>query len=104
MEKERPKITDEFRNPDGTFKHGNPGGGRPKGKTLKEFAREFLMTKTDEEKQDFLNSLDPSVVWRMAEGNPHNSSDVTSGGKPIPILNVHRDNSNTENNETQEEN
>ena len=25
------KITDEYRNPDGTFKAGNPGGRKPKG-------------------------------------------------------------------------
>lgn len=64
---------------------GNPNG-RPKGKTMKEYAREWLLSKSDTEKQEFLNSLDPSVVWRMAEGNPHETKDVTSGGRPIPIL------------------
>ena len=65
---------------------GGPGGpGRPKGKTLKEFARDFLMSMSDEAKLDFLNSLSKDIVWKMAEGNPHNTEDVTSGGKPIPI-------------------
>lgn len=66
---------------------GNPKG-RPKGKTMKEFAREFLMSMTDEAKQEFLNSLSKDIVWRMAEGNPHNTEDITSGGKPIPLLNA----------------
>ena len=55
------------------FKKGqiaNPKG-RPKGNTLKEFARIYLEKITDEEKIKFLNSLDPDTVWKMAEGNPH---------------------------------
>lgn len=65
---------------------GNPGG-RPKGKTLKEFAREYLMSLPDEEKIDYLASLPTDIVWKMAEGNP--AQDVTSGGEKIqqvPIL------------------
>jgi hypothetical protein len=49
--------------------------GRPKGKTMKEFAREFLMSMSDEKKVEFLNSLSKDIVWRMAEGNPHNTED-----------------------------
>ena len=54
------------------FKKGevaNPAG-RPKGKTMKEFAREFLLAMTDEDKINFMNSLEPDVVWKMAEGTP----------------------------------
>ena len=64
---------------------GNPKG-RPKGKTMKEFAREFLMAMTDENKLEFLNSLTKDIVWKMAEGNPANQTDITSAGKQIPIL------------------
>ena len=39
----------------------------------------------DEEKIAFMNSVGGDVVWRMAEGNPHQETDVTSGGKPIYI-------------------
>jgi hypothetical protein len=63
---------------------GNPKG-RPKGKTLKEFAREYLMTLPDEEKIEYLASLPTEIVWKMAEGNPETKNDITSGGKPIPI-------------------
>ena len=61
-------------------KSGNPKG-RPKGKTLKEFAREFLSKLTDEERMEFFKDMTSGEVWRMAEGNPQ--SDMTSGGKPI---------------------
>lgn len=53
----------------------NPAG-RPKGKTLKEFAREYLMNLPDDEKQAYLRNLPQDIVWRMAEGNPHQSSEV----------------------------
>jgi hypothetical protein len=61
---------------------GNPNG-RPKGKTLKEFAREYLMTLPDNEKIDYLASLPTEIVWKMAEGNPQTNNDVTSGGEPL---------------------
>ncbi len=46
---------------------GNPGG-RPKGISLKEWAKNKLATMTDEEKEDFLNGVNKNVVWEMAEG------------------------------------
>jgi len=65
--------------------------GRPKGKTLKEYAREFLMSMSDEDKKNFLNSLNPDVLWRMAEGNPHQTKDITSGGHPLQFTDVAKD-------------
>lgn len=61
---------------------GNPGG-RPK-KTLKTFAREFLEQMSDEDRIAYFESLDPEVVWKMAEGNPSNNSDITTNGKELP--------------------
>lgn len=61
---------------------GNPAG-RPKGKTLKEFAREYLMSLPDEEKIDYLASLPTDIVWKMAEGNPETKTDITTDGKPL---------------------
>ena len=84
---------------------GNPKG-RPKGKTLKEFAREYLMGLPDDEKVDYLASLPTDIVWKMAEGNPENKSDVTSNGKelPTPILGyVHTNDSIEKDIETKEE-
>lgn len=83
--------------------------GRPKGKTMKEFAREFLLKMSDDEKVEWLKSLGKDIVWRMAEGNPHQTTDVTSGGKPLPLLgglskNGDSNNGNQEVAEIEEEN
>lgn len=93
------------RNPDGTFKKGVSGnpGGRVKGKSLKEWAREYFELLTEEERVAFFNKLDPALVWKMAEGNPANTTDVTSGGKPIPIY-VSGNDSSKEDSETPKEN
>ena len=54
------------------FKKGQSGNpkGRPPGKTLKEYTRDFLAKMTDDERQNFLNGLPKEVIWKMAEGNP----------------------------------
>lgn len=71
---------------------GNPNG-RPKGPTLKEFAREYLLSLPDDEKVDFLAALPPEIVWKMAEGNPHQTQDMTTNGKdlPTPIIPLTRE-------------
>lgn len=61
-----------------TWKKGvsaNPAG-RPKGKTLKTFAREYLESLPDDEKVEYLASLPTDIVWKMAEGNPETSGKV----------------------------
>lgn len=61
---------------------GNPLG-RPKTKTLKEYARDFLANMSEEARIEYLSSLDPDIVWKMAEGNPKQDVDATSGGEKI---------------------
>lgn len=46
---------------------GNPKG-RPKEKTLKEFARNFLASMSEEARLKYLESVDPKSIWEMAEG------------------------------------
>lgn len=66
---------------------GNPGG-RPK-KTLKVFAREFLESMSDEDRIEYFKTLNPEVVWKMAEGNPESKSDLTSNGETIAsVINI----------------
>jgi hypothetical protein len=61
---------------------GNPGG-RPAGKTLKEYTREKLASMTDDEREEFLNGLPKVDIWRLAEGNPDNKTDLTTQGEKI---------------------
>ena len=60
---------------------GNPGG-RPKGKSLKTFAREILESMAEEDKAAFMRTLDPKTIWEMAEGKAKQdvelSGEVTS--------------------------
>ena len=98
MEEENPKKTDGIRDAEGKFVKGNPGSpGRPKGETMKEFARRMLMTMDDEQKRAYLKKLPPEITWRMAEGNPHQTSDVVGEITVAqPLLNALRNNdSNT---------
>lgn len=55
---------------------GNPAG-RPKGKTLKEYCRDFLACMTEEERQEFLEGLDKETIWKMAEGNPKQDTEMS---------------------------
>ena len=50
---------------------GNPGG-RPAGKSLKDYTREMLAAMTDDERQDFLHGIPKESIWKLAEGNPDN--------------------------------
>ncbi len=83
---------------------GNPKG-RPKGKTLKEWCREYLMKMSEEARLEFMEALDEETIWKMAEGNPSTSTDITTGGEPIPILNViPKNNGNKKDNGDEQEN
>ncbi len=59
--------------------------GRPKGKTLKEYAKEYLSKMTDEERDEWLEGLSKDQIWKMAEGNPENKTDITTKGDKIVI-------------------
>lgn len=75
---------------------GNPNG-RPPGKTLKTFAREYLESLPDEEKVEYLKTLPTEIVWKMAEGNPPQAVDHTTKGEklPTPILGAATKDENT---------
>lgn len=63
---------------------GNPSG-RPKGQSLKEYARNKFITMTDEEKEEFFNGISKVDMWKLAEGMP--KQDVEHSGK-LSISNV----------------
>lgn len=60
---------------------GNPGGMKKGTKSLKVFAREYLESLPDEEKIEYLKTLPEDLVWRMAEGNPHQDNNNTLTGE-----------------------
>jgi len=66
---------------------GNPAG-RAKGISLKEYAKMKFLTMTDEEKEDFFEGLNKQEIWKMGEGNPSTTADITSGGKQIVAFNL----------------
>lgn len=88
----------------GPGNNANPNG-RPKGKTLKEFAREYLESLPDDRKIEYLATLPEEIVWKMAEGNPQNNIDHSTLGKeiPQPLLNVFNNNSDKKDNEAPKE-
>lgn len=70
------------------FKKGQaPGPGRPKGvgKSLKEYAREYLANMTDQERLDYLDGLPKDKIWAMAEGNPDSKLQGDSNN-PITLI------------------
>jgi hypothetical protein len=54
---------------------GNPGG-RPKGKSLKTFAREMIESMDDDAKAEFLKEIEPRIVWEMSEGKAKQDVDL----------------------------
>lgn len=60
------------------WKKGQSGNilGRPRGKTMKEWARDFISRMTDEERDAWMEGLSKETIWRMAEGNPETKSDI----------------------------
>lgn len=60
------------------FKKGQSGnpGGRPKGKSLKEYAREMLASMSEEERQEYLQGIDKKTIWEMSEGKPKQDLDI----------------------------
>lgn len=69
------------------WKKGQSGNikGRPKGKTLKEWTKDYLERMTDEERDAFMEGIPKEVIWKMAEGNPTEDKNV-SISVPTPIL------------------
>ena len=52
------------------WKKGQSGNilGRPKGKTMKEYARQYLERMTDDERDEWLEGIPKEKIWELAEG------------------------------------
>ena len=95
-----PDKQEDNRNEDGTFKEGVSGNlqGRPKGKTIKERVKSWLEDHP-EDMQAFVEHFvkeNKELAWQMLEGKPPQTTDITSAGKPIPLLNVLHNSSDQE--------
>ncbi len=61
------------------WKKGQSGNimGRPKGKTMKEYAKQYLERMTDEERDVWLEGLSKDTIWEMAEGKAKQDVEVS---------------------------
>lgn len=59
---------------------GNPGGMKKGTKSMKTFAREYLMALPDEERIAFMDTLPSDFIWKMAEGMPDTKGDMNIAG------------------------
>lgn len=50
---------------------GNPSG-RPKGKSLKQYAKDMIADMDEKQRQEFLKGIDKKTIWEMAEGKAKN--------------------------------
>lgn len=76
-----PDKAETNRREDGTFGPGNNANpaGRPKGVTLKEYARQYYLDMTEEEKKAYMEKVEskrPGFAWEMAEGKAKQDMDV----------------------------
>lgn len=80
------------------WKKGQSGNlmGRPKGKTMKEYAREYLSKMTDEERDEWFDGINKELVWKMGEGNPDNKVQGDSDNPITLIVKNVNGNSNTQ--------
>lgn len=69
---EEPDKQEKKRDSNGRWVKGVSGNimGRPKGKTMKEWSKEYLSRLTDEERDEFMDGMPKEIIWKMAEGNP----------------------------------
>jgi hypothetical protein len=68
------------------FKKGQSGNplGRTPGRSMKEFAKEYLASLTDEQRIEYFEGMNKADIWKMAEGNPANTTALTGkDGGPI---------------------
>lgn len=70
------------------FKPGQSGNptGRPKGPSLKVWAKNMIAAMDDKERQEFLKGLPKHEIWKMAEGAASTKTEVTGvDGGPIEM-------------------
>ena len=89
MEELEPDKQESNRDEKGRWKPGMSGNlkGRPPGKTMKEYVKEYLARLSDEEKDEWLAGLNKDIIWRMAEGQPKQDTEL-SGEVKTKIISI----------------
>ena len=60
-----------------------------KKETLKEYARRYILEMSEDEKKEFVRKIPAELLWKMSEGNPHSSDDLTVKHIiPTPIMSL----------------
>lgn len=79
------------------WKKGQSGNimGRPKGKTMKEYAKEYLSRMTDEERDEWLEGISKDAIWEMAEGKPKQDTEISGNLTISEVLDSLEDGSKT---------
>lgn len=67
---------------------GNPSGRPPN--SMKDYLKRKFSKMNDQEKEDWLqmNEVSGETQFKMAEGNPHSTSDIEVTLPPLPIDDV----------------
>lgn len=53
--------------------------------SLKDYARRYLLEMTEPEKKAFMDRISAELIWRMAEGSPATSGELSINTEPIRI-------------------
>lgn len=61
-------------------KSGNPKGRPPGTKSLKSWVKDYLRSLPEEEKIKFISGMPKDIIWRMGEGQPHQSTETEVKG------------------------
>jgi hypothetical protein len=79
------------------WKKGQSGNlmGRPKGKTMKEYARQYLERMTDEERDEWLEGMGKDKIWEMAEGKAKQDIEANVSGINIQVVKYGENNNDT---------
>jgi hypothetical protein len=59
---------------------GNPKGRPPGTKSLKTWVKEYLQKLPDDEKEAFIEGMPKDIIWRMGEGQPHQTNETDVKG------------------------
>lgn len=61
-------------------KSGNPKGRPPGTTSLKAWVKKYLESLPDDEKLKFIAGMPKDIIWRMGEGQPHQSTETEVKG------------------------